>query len=308
MGSGTFNVRSYMDYSNAVTRDCKGNVKPVEEIFLKRKIAEALDPAFIQMRESCDNEEHPESRPFILALDVTGSMGNIAKEIAVTGLGSIMSGILESDHIKDPQVMFMAIGDAAYDKAPLQVSQFESDLRIAKQLVDIYVEGGGGGNSTESYDLAWYFASQKTKIDSFEKRGVKGYLFTMGDEFPPQGINKSFEEKIFKDQSMMKRSQVEFLDATTLLQNAKEKYEVFHILIEQGDFMQRNAKIVYTKWQNLLGNRAILCKDYTKIPEIILAVIRVNEGETVENVIKSFPDCTDVIERALYGLNLQTGS
>jgi hypothetical protein len=86
--------------------------------------------------------------------------------------------------------MFMAIGDANCDKAPLQVSQFEADKRIIDQLTQIYLEHSGGGNDFESYNLPWYFAANHTVHDSMEKRGKRGYLFTVGDEETPQDLTR----------------------------------------------------------------------------------------------------------------------
>ena len=72
---------------------------------------------------------------------------------------------------RDPQILFGAIGDATCDRAPLQVGQFESDNRMDDDLGRILLEGGGGGQKTESYELAMYFMARHTAIDCFEKRG-----------------------------------------------------------------------------------------------------------------------------------------
>ena len=85
--------------------------------------------------------------------------------------------------------MAMAIGDAECDRAPLQVTQFEADIRLADQLRELWIEGGGGGNRGESYHLPWAFAAMRTSTDCFERRGRKGYLFTIGDEPILPGIS-----------------------------------------------------------------------------------------------------------------------
>ena len=51
-----------------------------------------------------------------------------------------------------------------------------------EDLGRIVLEGGGGGQMTESYELAMYFMARHTAIDCFEKRGRRGYLFIIGDE------------------------------------------------------------------------------------------------------------------------------
>ena len=58
--------------------------------------------------------------------------------------------------------MFGAIGDATCDRVPLQVGQFESDNRMDDDLGRIVLEGGGGGQQTESYELAMYFMARHT--------------------------------------------------------------------------------------------------------------------------------------------------
>jgi len=230
-----------------------------------------------------------------MALDVTGSMGMIANAMIGESLGTLMGGILDTKPIADPHMMIMAIGDARSDDSPLQMSQFEADIRIAQQLKEVYLEGGGGGNDTESYDLAWHAAATLTDIDSWNKRGLKGYLFTIGDEMPPVGITRAQHSEIYGTPS-----EVDYT-AAELLEMAKERYEVFHVIIEQGNFARRMLPRVQGAWRELMGNRAIMCNDYTRLSEVILSVIRVNEGESPDAVIASYPECATTIAHALYG-------
>jgi hypothetical protein len=223
----------------------------VREVFRSTRINEALNPKGILVRESCDSEANPASNALIIGLDVTGSMGIIAHTMAKEGLGTLIEGILDRKPVVDPHIMFMAIGDVRSDEAPLQVSQFEADIRIAQQLQDIYVEGHGGGNDTESYDLPWYFAATHTKIDCFDKRGRKGYLFTIGDEMPPVGLNQGHIKGVFGTDDQRGYT------AEELLHMAEEKYNVFHVIVEQGNFARRNVKGVVGAWRELLGKRAI---------------------------------------------------
>ena len=148
-------------------------LKSADDIFVQnkvRRIHESMDPSKAQLRESRDSKEHPLSVPIILALDVTGSMGEIPHYLIKDGLPNLMGGIIQRG-IKDPQILFLAIGDYTYDSYPLQVGQFESgDEELDLWLTRTYIEGGGGGNEGESYSLAWYYGAKHTVTDSWEKR------------------------------------------------------------------------------------------------------------------------------------------
>ena len=80
-----------------------------------------------------------------------------------------------------------------------------------EQLTQIYIEHGGGGNRSESYNLPWYFAAHHTEHDSLIKRGKRGYLFTVGDEEAPQGVTKEQIEVITGDKLERDISSTEML-------------------------------------------------------------------------------------------------
>src|ERR1700690_3760507 len=116
------------------------HTKPTSEIFKEKTINTAMNPSGVKIRESRDSKEHPNSLAIILALDVTGSMGSIPHHLVKDGLPSVMEDIIKAG-IKDPQVLFLGIGDHECDNFPLQVSQFESsDELLDKWLTTIYLE------------------------------------------------------------------------------------------------------------------------------------------------------------------------
>jgi len=291
MGGATWSADAYRSASATYS------TKTRSELFSKRKINEDFDPKNIIMRESRDSEQNPRSTPIIIGLDVTGSMGMIAENIAKEGLGRLVEGILDSKPVTDPHIMMMAIGDIVHDDAPLQVTQFEADIRIAEQLTSLWLESGGGGNSYESYDLPWLFASEKTEIDSFSKRGVKGYLFTMGDELPPQiGSRQKLNEKI--GVSLQCDTSI-----NETLASAQERYNVFHLIIEEGSFARRDKHRVYQEWKHVLGKRAIRVNNYHYIPEIIQSVLEVSEGHDPVDVVAQWQSSAikESVQYALFG-------
>lgn len=230
MGSGYWSRASFASYSKAMGRsvDERGNIKgdySNQELFQARKLDDKLNPKNV-VRECCETAEHPNTIPVILALDVTGSMGQAAVEVAKK-LNEIMTNLY--DRVADVEFMIMGIGDFAYDSCPLQVSQFESDIRIAEQLDKVYFEFGGGGNNFESYTAAWYFALHHTKLDCWN-RGKRGIIITMGDErlnpyLPAQGRNCSIASVI----GDVLQDDVETKD---LYQDTVEKYDIYHLNVD----------------------------------------------------------------------------
>jgi hypothetical protein len=261
-----------------------------------------LDPKGVKIREARDSDEHPASTPIIIGVDVTGSMGMIAETIAKSSLGTIFQEILDRKPVTDPQLMFMAIGDVRHDSAPLQVSQFESDNRIVQQLEKIYVEHGGGGNSSESYDFPWYFAARHTAIDSWEKRQKKGYLFTIGDEEAPYGLDKSHLKEFLGEDSQQDYT------AEELLKMAEQKYHVFHIIVEEGDHCNYAKDATFSTWAKLMGQRALHMANYTKLGEIIVSAIQITEGADKKAVVDSWDGTTSVVvNKAVSGLVAKLG-
>ena len=264
MGMGSYSLDNRAAQSQAEGYSSRS----IREIFSQREINRAMNPNGIKFREARDSEEHPESVAIILGLDVTGSMGSIPHHLVSEGLPKIMDRIIQSG-TKDPQLMFLALGDHEYDRSPLQAGQFESsDELLDKWLTNVYLEGGGGGNTGESYLLAWYFAAFHTLIDCFEKRKKKGFLFTIGDEPTLPDIPANNLKFIMGD------GQYTSYHAATLLDKARESYHVYHLHIKQtyAGSMQETMD----GWKQLLGDHLIVLESHeevsTVIPEIIADV------------------------------------
>jgi hypothetical protein len=101
--------------------------------------------------------------------------------------------------LPDPQVLFMAFGNAWADRSPLQVGQFESEASLMDRwLSAAHLEGGGGGLG-ESYDLAMFFAARHTAMDCLQKRGRKGYFFMTGDEVSFAFVNPGKVREVIGD-------------------------------------------------------------------------------------------------------------
>jgi len=224
MGGGTVSHASMRSYASSLGRSYDETTgRTGGQTFTARKIDPSLDPRNFKVRECCNSDEHPNTIPVILALDVTGSMGEACSETAAA-LGTIILDLYK--HHKDIEICVMGIGDLAYDRAPIQMSQFESDIRIAESLDKVYMEHGGGGNSYESYTAAWYMGLKRTKLDCYDKQGRKGIIITMGDEplnpyLPVGQLNAAIDG-----------TEQANIETPTLYQEARQKFDIFHIAVD----------------------------------------------------------------------------
>lgn len=254
MGNGTWTARSFAAYTvttkNMSLDDfASSSTLNATQVYKSHTLDKALNPFGIT-RECCDNEEHPNTLPVILALDVTGSMGKAAVKVAQK-LGEIMTDLYADDEVKDVEFCVMGIGDLAYDGAPIQMSQFESDIRIAEQLDKIYFEGGGGGNLYESYTAAWYMGVNHCKLDCWN-RGQKGIIITLGDEapnpfLPATPLNNATGDHV----------QPGTIETADLKEEASKKFDLYHISIKDNSSSYERLNDRYdldTEWRNLLGD------------------------------------------------------
>lgn len=298
MGSARWSPDDWSTYTHTHTKG-----KDRATVFTSRSLKPDLDPKAIKVRESVDSDLNRRSTPVIVALDVTGSMGQIPHELIQGNLGTLMEELLARKPVSDPHLMFMGVGDVTCDRAPLQVTQFEADIRIAEQLREIYIEQGGGGNNFESYNLPWYFAATKTSIDSVVKRNKKGYLFTIGDEEVPHALTTAQQLRVFGESAQRDFTNEE------LLEMAERNYHVFHIVVEQGSHFRGHADRVMAGWTNLLGQRVIRLSDYKSLAEVIVSTIQATEGADRDSVVGSWSgDTSMVVAHALSGLPTTGGA
>lgn len=220
---------------------------PMQQVFRQQSCHPLMNPKGVKLRESRDGVDHPQSLGIVFALDVTGSMGEIPKILATRELPIFMKTLLDCK-IPDPQLLFMAVGDAVSDSAPLQVGQFESTAELMDQwLTWSYLEGGGGGTGQESYELAMYFLAMHTEMDSVVKRNKRGYLFMTGDEVPYPALSRHVVDSIIGDRLD------EDLPCEEIVAELQKTYIPFFIIPDRN-----RAKRCERRWRDLLGDN-VLC-------------------------------------------------
>lgn len=284
MGNGRWDSSNWDGYSSSVSST------PRNQIFTSHGMNADLDPSKIKFRESCDSDANPKSTPVMIFVDQTGSMGSLAEKIIKQGLGVVMKEIYDRKPIADPHCLVGAIGDSSYGEiAPLQVSQFEATVDpLTSQIEKIYLEGNGGGNGGESYQLAWYFAANKTKCDAIIKRKRKGYLFTVGDERVHSTLTRAEIKAVFGDDV---ESDISTKD---LLEQVQKNWEVFHIVVKTNSTSHQDA---ISHWKKLLEERVLVIPNEDALAEVIVSAIQVNEGFNANDVANSWDGSKSVVVR-----------
>lgn len=233
-----------------------------------RRVHPRLDPRDAR-RESRDSAEHPESLAIAVLFDVTGSMRHVPRVLQAR-LPRLLGLLQRKGYVRDPQIMFGAIGDATCDRVPLQIGQFESDNRMDDDLGRIVLEGGGGGQQTESYELALYFMARHTSIDCYEKRGHRGYLFIIGDEMAYPVVKAREVRGVIGD------GLPESLPLRQIVAEVRRMYDVYYLLPAGSSYAGDLGVLEF--WRDLLGQNAVELDDLDAVCETIALTVGLAEG------------------------------
>lgn len=246
------------------------------------------------VRESRDSEEHKESVSIAVIFDTTGSMRHVPRTF-IQKLPNLMGLLIKKNYIENPQILFGAIGDANYDRVPLQIGQFESGNEMDEALSLIVLEGGGGTgpHRKESYELAMYYLAEHAKMDCLEKRNKKGYCFFIGDELPynPVEAKKIYDligDKIESD-----------IPTEKILEKLQDKFEVFWIT--PAGTLHWNRKEIIEPIKDMFGQNYIRLENPADVCEVIATTIAISEGHKIEKVmgdLRSIGSDFGSIERA----------
>ncbi|MGK5558010.1 hypothetical protein ACSNOI_41030, partial [Actinomadura kijaniata] len=186
-----------------------------------------------------------------------------------TKLPDLLGLLLRKGYVEHPHIMFGAIGDATCDRAPLQVGQFEADNRMDDDLGKLYLEGGGGGQMTESYELGMYFMARHTAIDCHERRGRRGYLFMIGDELAYPKVKRAEVARVLGEEIP------EDVPVAEIVRELRERFEVYFIIPEGG--YHSGDRRLKEFWQGLLGQNVLYLDDLDAVCETIALTIGLAE-------------------------------
>jgi hypothetical protein len=238
-----------------------------EDLFRQTTCHPLMNPKDVRVRESRDSAEHPNSIGIVFALDVTGSMGAIPESLAKQQLPHFMK-LLTDCKIADPQLLFAAVGDATTDHASLQVGQFETTAVLMDQwLTWSFLEGGGGGQGTESYELMLYFLAEHTDMDCFAKRKRRGYILMTGDELPYPAVSRHQVDALIGDKLD------EDIPTEEVVAAVRQTFHPFFLVPDR-----ERAKNCEQRWRDLLGDYVVCMESHLDTCYVAAGLVALTEG------------------------------
>jgi hypothetical protein len=210
--------------------------------------------------------------PVVIVIDETGSMGDWP--------ATIFSKLpyLENEGKEylgdDFEICFMAIGDAyCNEQYPLQVRPWAKGLDLKDRLAELVIEGGGGGQETESYDLAALFAAERIEIPN----AIKPIMIFIGDEKCYDFVNTDQARDLCGVD--LKKS----LSTEQVFKKLMNKFSVYIIRKAYGtsadNSLSAEDKRITAHWERLLGtDRICNLPEAGRVVDVIFGIFARESG------------------------------
>ena len=220
-----------------------------------------------------ENVKTDSTSPLLIVIDETGSMGDWP--------ATMFSKLPYLEHEtkeylgEDAEICFMAIGDAycSNEKYPLQVRPFAKGTELKDRLKELVIEGGGGGQCTETYELAALFAAEKVKMP----KAIKPIIIFIGDEKCYEIINPDHAERL------MGIKLEKTLTTKAVFEKLKQKYSVYLIRkaygTSAGNTMNTNDVEITRDWAQLVGEDHISnLPEAGRVVDVIFGILAKETG------------------------------
>jgi hypothetical protein len=205
--------------------------------------------------------------PLIIVCDVTGSMGEWPKTI----FSKLPYLELEGQEYlgKEMEICFAAVGDAYSDKYPVQARPFTKGIDLKERLKELVIEGNGGGQMSETYELAALYLARNVSMP----KAITPICIFIGDEMPYDFVNLDHAKNFAYTTLQTKRMSTEAVFA-----ELQEHFSVYLIRKPYGE-STRNAvsaddSRIYARWAKILDSERIVdLPDPGRVVDVIFGIL-----------------------------------
>jgi len=206
-------------------------------------------------------------RPLIIMCDQTGSMGEWPAVI-FSKLPYLCNEVGEYNG-KDAEIAFGAVGDARMGETyPLQARPFGQGQKLLQSLKELIMEGKGGSNDCESYELALLYCLMNVDMP----KAVHPVLILICDENIYDSITKAHAASYgIEIEKAMKIEEI--------CEGLKEMYGGVYILRKPYGGQQENGRI-HARWAAMLGSDHVIdLDDPQRAVDVIFGILAKESGK-----------------------------
>ncbi len=210
--------------------------------------------------------------PLVIVVDGTGSMGKYP-EVMFKKLPLLDLGI--EDYLQDCEISFAMVGDAGSDHYPLQVQPFTKGKKLVGSLNNLIIEGNGGGNQQESYDLAGLYYARNCKMP----KATNPVLIWVCDEGIYGEVDKAWAEEHARVTLDKK------LRSLDLWKELQDKFAMYCIRkhyedMVDGDRMVGANLAIHRQWEQYVGaDKIALLPNPERVVDVIFGLVAHHTGK-----------------------------
>lgn len=264
-------------YDRDVTSKALRGASGVSSVAERELQQSSMDPALLpkNRRLACAARN-----PLVYDFDVTGSMGNLPKIIYDKWPG-IVGQMVARAYLPDPQMSIAATGDIRSDSSPLQMADFCPLRNLDKWLKRIHLEGGGGGQGSESYALTAYYYAYRCDLPN----AVNPIYLITGDEAFVEDLDADDLREHFGGEPASTTAKQVFAD---LLKKFKGNVFLIHRRYAATGNEGWTDSTIVSQWESVLGKERIIhLPGDLAIGDITLGVYAIASGaRTLEQYLE----------------------
>ncbi len=238
--------------------------------------------------------------PLVIACDVTGSM----EDWPATIFSKLPYLDLEGKEYmgQTMRVSFAAVGDAHCDLYPLQTKSFCIGRTMEKNLKDLIIEGGGGGQQKESYELAALYYARNVNMSN----AINPMFIFIADEGIYNFVDKQQAEEWARTSIQGRMSAKDVID------ELKRKFSVYVIRKPYSPYGRDNTspadKKIQRQWESLVGaDHVAILPQAQRVVDVIFGLMAQETQRidyfTEELTERQKPEQVNVVLKSLHSIH-----